>query len=510
MIDATPLLRAFARYRLNALSTLDPTESQRRTLLRLVHRARGTKFGRDHGFSRIGDVAGFQEMVPLRTFEDFWATDWDDPFPNLIDLTWPGRIPFFALTSGTTSGTSKYIPVSREMVRSNQRAAADLMTFHLRAKPQSRVLAGKSFMLGGSTRLVEEAPGVRSGDLSGIMAANVPWYARSRYFPPPDLALLEDWEEKVARLAEQSRRETIRLIGGTTSWLLLFLDTVLSDAKEATLAAVYPDLDLLVHGGVSFTPYRARIEQICAGSSTDLREVYPASEGFIAMADAGPDDGLRLSLDNGIFFEFVPVADLGSSSPRRHWIKTVEENIEYAVVVTTCAGLWSYLIGDTIRFVDRAAARIVVTGRTTQMLSAFGEHLVVSELDRAMALACQAAGRTMLDYAVGAIVPGEGRPQGHHVVVVEFEESAEAFDPDRFIGLVDKALQDDNDDYRAHRSGDFGVARPRLVMGRAGMFAAWMKRRGKLGGQNKVPRIITEPALLADLTAHAEGFPGRR
>lgn len=472
--------------------------------MKLVHRARETKFGRDHGFSGIGAVSDFQNQVPLRDFEEFWATYWADPFPNLVDVSWPGRIPFFALTSGTTSGRSKYIPVSREMVRSNRRATADLFTFHLRANPKSHLLAGKSLMLSGSAQLTEEAPGVRSGDLSGIMAASVPWYARSRFFPPSDIGRIQDWEEKMALIAARSRHETIRVVGGTTSWLVLFLDQVLEDACGAGLADVYPDLDLLVHGGVSFEPYRTHVERLCAGMATDVREVYPASEGFIAIADAGPDDGLRLCLDHGIFFEFVPVADLESTAPKRYWIDTVEDGVEYAIVVTTCAGLWSYLVGDTVRFVDRANARIVVTGRISQMLSAFGEHVIVSELDRAISAACRAMECVVVDYAVGAVVPRDGSPKGHHVIVVEFESQQP--DPDRFTALVDAALQEENDDYRAHRSGDFGVGPPQLVVGASGMFAAWMTKRGKLGGQNKVPRIISDPGLFSDLRVFAEGF----
>jgi hypothetical protein len=507
MFDATPLLRTFARYRLNAL-LLDAAASQRATLARLLHRAKDTTFGRDHAFSGIADVATFQRHVPLRSFEEFWSDYWSAVFPNLVDVSWPGRIPYFALTSGTTTGRSKFIPVSRAMVRSNARAAIDLYAFHLRAAPGSRILSGKSFMLGGSTRLAEEAPGVRSGDLSGIMAAEVPWYARSRYFPPPDLALIEDWEEKVALLVRQSRIEPIRAIAGTTSWLLLFLDQVLASAQGTSLTDVYPKLDLLVHGGVSFAPYRAHFDRLLARATTDVREAYAASEGFVAVADAGPYDGLRLSLDHGIFFEFVPVAELGSAMPTRHWIETVEENIDYAIAVSTCAGLWSYLIGDTVRFVDRANARIVVTGRTTQMLSAFGEHLIVSELDRAISHACAAMGCAVSDYAAGAVVPEEEGAQGHHVFVLEFQADSSVPEPEQFMVLVDSALQDDNDDYRAHRSGDFGVGLPHLFVARPGTFAAWMKRRGKLGGQNKVPRIITDADLLADLRRYAEAFRG--
>lgn len=502
MIDATPLLRAFARYRLNQLAFLDPVESQRAMLRRLVRTARQTRFGRDHGFDHIADVADFQARVPLRQYEDFWGSYWKETFPYIGGATWPGPIPYFAVTSGTTAGRSKYIPLSRAMLRSNAKAGTDLYTFHLRAHPESRLLAGKSFMLGGSTRLVPEAPGVRSGDLSGIMVAEMPWYARPRYFPPRDLALIEDWEEKVARLAARSLDETITMISGTPSWLLLFFEQLQAIAPNRTLAEIYPDLELLVHGGVSFAPYRDRFAEICAGTRAAFREVYPASEGFIALADAAPDAGLRLSLDHGMFFEFVPVSELGSPSPVRHWIDTVEMGVDYAVAVSTCAGLWAYLIGDTVTFRDRGQARIEITGRTAQMLSAFGEHVIVSELDRAITHAAEATGCAVRDYAVGALYPdSDTAAQGRHLVVVEFEPESPVPDPARFAALFDTALQGDNDDYRAHRSGDYGVALPEILIGKRGIFAAWMKSRGKLGGQNKVPRILTDPALFADLRA---------
>ncbi|NQV79953.1 MAG: GH3 auxin-responsive promoter family protein [Alphaproteobacteria bacterium] len=506
MLDATPLLRAFARYRLNRLASLDPVESQRATLRRLVWTARHTRFGRDHGFADLADVAAYQRRVPIRRYEDFWTAYWQDEFPRLTDVSWPGTIPYFAVTSGTTAGRSKYIPVSQAMLRSNSKAGADLYAFHLRARPNSRILAGKSFMLGGSTRLLEEAPGVFSGDLSGIMAAKMPWYARPRYFPPPELALLDDWEEKVARLAKQVLVEDIRMISGTPSWLLLFFECLEANAAGKTVGEIFSNLEMLVHGGVSFAPYRDRFQRLFAGGDAELREVYPASEGFVAIADDAPEAGLRLSLDHGMFFEFVPVSEIGNESPTRHWVENVEVGIDYAVVVSTCAGLWSYLIGDTVTFVDPSRTRIAITGRTAQMLSAFGEHVIVSELDRAITQSAERTHCAVTDYAVGALVPKEGGAKGRHVVVVEFEPTAALPDPRRFGLLFDEALQGDNDDYRAHRSGDYGLGSPAIVVGRLGMFAAWMKRRGKLGGQNKVPRIITDSALLDDLLDFAEGY----
>ena len=314
MLDATPLLRLYARYRLPRLAALDPARAQQRQLMRLAARAKDTRFGRDHGFAQIRSVADYQSAVPLRRYEDFWAAYWGGSFPILENVSWPGRIPYFALTSGTSAGKTKYIPVSHEMVKSNARAVQDLLAHHIANRPRSRILGGKNFMLGGSTDLTPCAPGVAMGDLSGIAANEVPRFARGRFFPPRDLALISDWEEKVQRLASRSLEEDIRTIGGTPSWLLVLFERLqaLRPGTDGRLAECYPNLELLVHGGVNFAPYRARFEALLEGSHAETREVYPASEGFIALADRGPGEGLRLLLDNGLFFEFVPAEELGS------------------------------------------------------------------------------------------------------------------------------------------------------------------------------------------------------
>ncbi len=502
MFDATPLLRLYARYRLNRLATLDPVEVQRDTLRRLIRRARDTRFGVDHRFRDLRDVADYQRRVPLRTYEDFWRDYWKPVFPNLRDASWPGLVPYFAVTSGTTTGRSKYIPVTSAMLRSNAKAGADLYAFHLRARPASRIMGGRSFMLGGSTSLVREAAGVRSGDLSGITVAEMPWFARPRYFPPEEIALIEDWEEKIAVLSERSVAADIRMIGGVPSWLLLYFEQAMASSGAVDVHALYPNLELLVHGGVSFAPYRERFERLLVRSRAEMREVYPASEGFVAIADGEAGRGLRLSLDHGLFFEFVPVEELDRQAPTRHWLATVETGINYAVVVTTCAGLWSYVIGDTVTFVDGGKRHIVITGRTAQMLSAFGEHIIVSELDAAMAAAAHAMGRSVSDYAVGALHPA-GSARGRHLAIVELASDGVSPDVAEFAKVMDLTLKDENDDYRSYRADGFGLDAPEVLFVAPGTFAAWMKGRHRLGGQNKVPRIILDAAMLADLRAFA-------
>lgn len=514
--NGTPLLRVYTRLRARQLASEDTPAAQRRQLRRLLARARDTRFGRDHGFAGIAGIEDYQRAVPLRRWEDFWRDYWQAQFPRLADCSWPGTIPYFAQTSGTTAGITKYIPVTREMVASNRRATLDLVTHHLVNRPRSRLFAGRNFMLGGSASLTELAPGIWTGDLSGIAGKTVPAWARPFYFPPRHLETMADWEEKIAALAPASLTVDIRALGGTPSWLLLFLQklAMLDPAAGRRLAAFYPNLELLVHGGVSFAPYRAAFAEWLTGTHAETREVYPASEGFIAVADRGDGDGLRLVADNGLFFEFVPVDELGSNQPTRHWIGNAETGVNYAIVLSTCAGLWSYIIGDTVRFVGLRPPRLLVTGRTSYSLSAFGEHLIGEEMEQAIAAAAAAIGAEIADWSVGALYPASSDEPGGHLFIVEFSGAVPP--PDalvRFAAVLDASLAEQNDDYRVHRSGGFGMRPPLVHPVPSGTFAGWMKRRGKLGGQNKVPRVIAEPALLDDLRAFAQaaqGGAGRR
>ena len=508
MIDATPLLRVYARFRRRRLARENPAEAQRATLRRLLARAADTRFGRAHGFSGIRSVEEFQARVPLTDYDAFWRDYMASTFPVLRDVSWPGLVPYFALTSGTTTGRTKYIPCSRDMVSANRRAAADILVHHLANRPSSRILAGRNFMLGGSTGLTEEAPGVYSGDLSGIAAAEVPIWARPRFFPPKRLALIEDWEEKIARLAEASLAEDIRGIFGTPSWLLLFFERLKALRPDLPFAArsYYPELELLIHGAINFAPYRQRFAAFLAGTRAETREVYSASEGFIAIADKGDGEGMRLLLDNGLFMEFVPVGELRAAQPARHWIGTAEIGIDYAIVLSTCAGLFGFVVGDTVKLVSRDPPRLLITGRTSQMLSAFGEHLIGAEIEDAVAHAARSIAASATDFVAGAVFPGEAAARGHHLFLVEF--SAPRPEPRAvaaFARALDERLAVLNSDYRAHREKGFGLDPPEVQLVRCGGFAAWMKARGKLGGQHKVPRIVTDPAAFITISRELAG-----
>ena len=507
MLDATPFLRLYARWRNSFLENRTPSELQTKALLKLVTSAAQTKFGHDHGFSSIKSVAEYQKRVPLRTYEQIWNDYWRDAFPKLDNVSWPGIIENFAVSSGTSSGTTKYIPCTAEILASNRKAAFDLLMHHVTNRPQSKILGGKNFLLGGSTDLTSPAPGIFCGDLSGIVAKQIPWWLESRYFPPASLTTIKNWDEKVDAFARASLKEDIRMISGVPAWMLIFFDALkkIAPGGEAGVAAIYRNLEMVVHGGVNFNPYLDRFNEILQGSNCELREVYPASEGFIAIADRGFGDGLRMNLDHGIFYEFVPLEELENKQPTRHWIGNVEKDINYAVVMTTCAGLWSYVIGDTVRFVDAESPRVLVTGRTSYYLSAFGEHLIAEEIEDGITTASRSEHLEVSDYSVGPLYPKSDGDLGGHIYVIEFSQgtpSEEALNS--FASVLDKRLCQRNEDYEAHRAGGFGLKPPTLVPVPAGTFAAWMSSRGKLGGQNKVPRIITKSELLSDLLNFVE------
>jgi len=502
MLDATLLLRLYAKYRTAKLASQVPGTTQKNELLALIRKASDTKFGRDHAFREIGTVEEYQKRVPLRYYEAFWNEYWKDAFPHFKGTTWPDEIHYIPVSSGTSSGATKWIPCSNEMIASNTKASLDLLIHHLNARPDSKIFGGKNFILGGSTDLVERAPGIFSGDLSGIAVKTLPWWARMRYFPPQEIALLKDWEHKIDILARRSVKEDIRNLSGVPNWILILIEKLrtLNPEAEGLIKDFYPDLELLIHGGVNFRPYLKKFEELLDGSKAELREVYPASEGFIAVADRWYGEGLRLVLDHGIFFEFVPVEELSSPSPTRHWVETIEPDLNYAIVLTTCAGLWSYVLGDTVKFIDTQTPRLLITGRTSYYISAFGEHLIGEEIEDAVAMAANQAVLAVTDYSMGAIYPTDSDPLGGHLFVVEFaDELPSASALSIFSEALDKHLSFRNEDYDAHRQNNFGFKAPLVVPASPGMFASWMKSRGKLGGQNKVPRIILKDELLTDL-----------
>lgn len=475
---------AWAGWRMGNLNRSSAKELQKELLRKLVHKAKHTKFGRDHQFSSIRSASDFQSAVPVRTYEQYWDEYLKSVFPRAENLSWPGLIPFFALTSGTTQGATKYIPVSRDMVTSNLVASRTMVAQHLAARPKSRLFHGKFFFLGGSTALEQISPGVSQGDLSGIAALEVTDALRPYTFPPLNLALETDWEKKLQAFAEQSIKEPITLVSGVPSWLLILFERIFQITGKSNLHDVWPSLEMVVHGGVKFEPYRKRFEAILGNpQAIRLQETYPCSEGFIAIEDMQTPH-LRLLLDHGIFYEFIPVDELGSARPTRHWIGNVQTGVNYAIVVSTCAGMWSHIIGDTVRFESLDPPLITFTGRTKYSLSAFGEHLISEEVEGALVSVAEKMDAAVSEWHVGPVFTGA---LGYHRYVIEF--SKPPADLAAFRNALDADLCLRNADYQAHRAEGVGIPAPQIIVTKPETFKVWMKSMGKLGGQHKVPRM---------------------
>jgi hypothetical protein len=480
---------------------------QEATLLDAVARARDTEFGLAHGFASIRSVADYRARVPVRDYLAFrpW---WDRALRGVPDVTWPGRVRCWVKTSGTTAG-DKLIPVTPEALRSHRRGGWDALLLAAGRVGGAHLLGGPMLFLGGSTRLSPAGEGAEAGDLSGVVVRRLPPGIRGRYAPGRTIASIPDWESRVEAIAARVVGQDLRLLSGMPSWTLVLFERVArlrraSGDGGADLAGCWPNLRIFVHGGVSFGPYRGVFEA-WLGRALPTLEVYPASEGFVAIqTEAG--GGLTLVPDYGIFHEFIPVEDLDLESPRRLSIGEVELDRSYAIVLTTPAGLWSYLLGDTVRFTARDPLRLVITGRTRHFVNAFGENVIVEEVERAMLDACARAGAEVAEFTVGPRFPEISMPRGGHDWLVEFR--VPPADPGAFARALDETLIALNTDYRTKRAGDVGMLAPRVLALPPGTFHRWLRAAGKLGDQHKVPRVTNTRAVAESLLAAAsDGAP---
>lgn len=473
-----------------AAATADPVGAQQRIFQGLVRKAECTWFGRTHNFASIRTPADFSQAVPI---QDYVVQL--DMFRRIeageADVSWPGRIQFFAQTSGTTAG-DKHIPISREMIAANQRAAIRIFAYYLRrgTGKAASLMNGQLLFLGGSTALTRLPGGGMVGDLSGIATGSIRWPLKSHYEPGLELALIGDWEEKVQRVAERLANRDVRFVTGMPSWMRILFDRVCGirgvDAAGG-ISRVWPNLQLFVHGGVNFEPYRgAFLKYFEPGKGPDFLEVYPASEGFIAIQAEAGEPGMELLTDNGLFYEFVPLSEWGTPEARRLTIEEVELDVPYSLVLSTCAGLWAYDIGDVVRFVSLRPPRIVFAGRNKHFINAFGENLIGEQVSAAVAHAALACGAEVAEFTASPRYPAGPGQTGAHQYVVEFRRPPQA-GLEAFAAEIDGHLQRVNNDYATKRRGNLGMTSVEVTAVAEGTFYKWMKQRGKLGGQNKVP-----------------------
>lgn len=465
---------------------------QQEILTSLIQRAESTQFGIDHGFKDIQSIEAYQAKVKPRDYSDFWTEYWESSFPNLVNVTWPSKIPYFAKTSGTTSGKSKYIPCTLEMVKANNSAGLQVLIAHFRNKPKSKALSGRYFMFAGSPNLEQLAENVFAGELSGISARETPsWAGKERYYPPNALAQIKDWKQKLDKISGDCLDKNIRAVSGLPSWLQILFLRIFKDnpADQSTLKTYFPKLELIVHGGMSFEPYRGYFETITKAADIDFREIYAASEGFFAISDRKYGEGLRLIPDNGIFYEFIPLADFHQPKPQRYWLENVVDDVDYVLLVSTCAGLWSYVVGDIVRFTDCKNLRLLFSGRLSQTLSMFGEKVLNEEVEAALTQALKTHNLSLKDFTVYASFLAEDASKGIHTYLIELMEPTVGIEAE-LAKTIDKNLITINSGYATRRKNDIGIVGPRVVLGRKGLFEDWMKSKGKTGGQNKVPRVV--------------------
>ncbi len=469
-----------------------PDVVQQQTLKELVKIASKTVFGKDHGFDGIQSYAEFRQQVPVRDYEEL------KPYIDRIlkgeaDVLWKGKPAYLAKTSGTTSGT-KYIPISHESKYSHFTSARNATLAYVHETGNAAFLDGNLIFLSGSPEL-EKIAGIKTGRLSGISNHLVPGYLRTNQKPSYKTNCIEDWEEKLERIIDETLHANMTLISGIPPWVQMYFDRIHSRTGKK-IRDVFPNFSVFVYGGVNYEPYRAKLEE-SIGKKVDSIETYPASEGFIAYQDSQTDPGLLLLLNNGMFFEFIPAEEYFNENPRRLSIEEVELGKNYALIINSNAGLWGYSIGDTIKFVSRNPYRLLVTGRIKHFISAFGEHVIGEEVEKAMEATCQKFKEVELtEFTVAPQVnPSEGLP--HHEWLIEFGKTPS--DPAAFALELDNQMRSLNVYYDDLITGSI-LRTLTITPLKPGAFIAYMKSQGKLGGQNKVPRLSNDRRIADELS----------
>jgi hypothetical protein len=497
-------LEWFAGRRRRKLERLwrEPAAAQERALFGLLAAARDTEFGLAHGFGAIRSVADYQARVPVRDYPQLrsWL---ERAAGGEESVLWPGRCHDWVTTSGTTAG-DKLIPVTSEAFVAHRRGGWDALLRAAELVGGPALMSGPMLFLGGSTKVRPLPGGGRVGDLSGLVVGRLPLGFRGRYSPGTARAAIPDWEERLDAVAALASTQDVRLLSGMPSWLVILFERIARQAEQGGrrlrgLDRLWPNLKVLIHGGVAFPPYAGVFEE-WLGPRLARVEVYPASEGFVAVQTEATG-GLTLMLDYGILYEFVPVEDLGSAAPRRHTVGDVELGRPYAVVMSTPAGLWSYVLGDTVRFTARDPLRLVITGRTRHYVNAFGENVIVEEIERALVRACRRTEAEVVEFTVAPRFPSGNESRGGHEWLVEFR--IPPAEPEDFARILDETLAALNTDYRTKRSGSVGMVGPRVTALPPGTFHRWMRMNGRLGGQHKVPRVTNDRALAHALLAEA-------
>lgn len=470
---------------------------QRKLLSSLTTTAQNTEIGRKYGFSEIKEnYRLFAERVPVIDYEGL------KPYVERMlageqNLIWSSNIEWFAKSSGTTNDKSKYIPVSKEALRDcHYKGGKSSVASYFNLNPKSRLFDGKALILGGSHEISNFEGGYRCGDLSAILIQNIPQLANYVRVPSKDIALMSEWESKLEKIAATTVNENVTSLSGVPSWFMVLIKKILHDNGKQYLTEIWPNLELFFHGGISFAPYREQYKRLIPSDKMFYIETYNASEGFFAIQNSLDERTMLLLIDLGIFYEFIPLSEIDSDNPKVLPYWEVEKGENYALVITTNSGLWRYIIGDTVKVESVNPVKITISGRVKHFINAFGEELMVANADKGLAKACSETGAVISNYTAAPVFMSEGS-RGRHQWLIEFDREPSSLE--EFANILDASLQDINSDYEAKRYKGIALDRLEVVVARKGLFEDWLRLKGKLGGQHKIPRLSNERNYIEDM-----------
>ena len=475
-----------------------PVNVQRDVLQHLLTTAAETEYGKKYDFKSIWTREQYRDRLPVIQYNEL-APYSERLMAGEQNLLWPEPITWFAKSSGTTAAKSKFIPVSKEALQNcHFQGGKDVISLFNRLYPDSQAFNGKTLALGGSSEISKTNSNCQFGDLSAILISNTPFWANLMKTPDQSIMLMNEWEEKIEKICDITIKEDVRSLAGVPSWFLSLINRILERTGKSNLHEVWPNLELFIHGGVNFSPYREQYQRLLPHPKMKYMETYNASEGFFGIQDDPNDSSLLLMLDYGVYYEFLPVNELGKTSPRALLLEEVKTGVNYALIISTNGGLWRYLIGDTIQFTSTKPYKFKITGRTKLFINAFGEELIIDNATEALNATCAQTGTNVIEFTAAPIFMGNGQ-KGAHEWIIEF--STPPTDTENFAEILDIELKRVNSDYEAKRYKDISLQRLILHVARPNLFNDWLKSKGKLGGQNKVPRLWNDRTHIDELLA---------
>lgn len=473
-----------------------PHDVQEEWFQSLISAAEATEWGKKYGYSSIFTPEEFQQRVPIQDYDDIKQYV-DRMIKGEQNILWPSDIKWFAKSSGTTSDRSKFIPVSMEALEEcHYQGGKDMLSIYCHNKPDNKVFTGKSVVIGGSSQINNFSPDSYYGDLSSILIRNLPFWAEFKRTPNIEVTLNPNFEEKIEQIAQITIKENVTSLAGVPTWNMVMANRILEITGKENLLEVWPNLEFYGHGGVSFKPYRDQFKKLIPSDDMYFLENYNASEGYFGLQDRSDSEDLLLMLDYGIYYEFLPTENVHEEHPKTLRLDEVELNKNYALIISTNAGLWRYKIGDTVKFTSLSPYRIQISGRTKQYINTFGEELIVDNAEQALRIACKHTGATIQDYTAGPVY-FQDKKAGAHEWIIEFKKQPNDFE--QFRQKLDTTLREVNSDYDSKRFKDMALGFPIIHNAASGSFYQWMKKRGKLGGQNKVPRLANDRSHLESL-----------